>query len=628
MRRPVGPRATSLTRQQPPRRRVVGFLAAAALLASGACTTGSVADPAPPMTRTPRSAVATSTDPQAPLVVETVFDHTTLDPPRQYDRSGLMLSKALYETLTTYDGTDQTRPRGGLADYTMSPEGNWLTLRLQRDRVFSDGTPITSDDVIFSLERAQGLRGAAASLLGNVTIRRIDDRTVTITSSDANFALPAVLANPAFAVLNSRLVRAHGGTIGPGDTADTFLATTSAGSGPYVISGADAREVRLTVSPTWEGARPAFPEVVVRDRTPQAQVDDVTSGAADVVLDLSPDQADRFSAEAVSAAEQTPSATAGGSPAPAASATVATSDVTAMAARSATTAFLMLSRDPKVNAWTADPSFAEAVRLGIDRTVLSEQVRDSLPAAGLVPAGILGSLLAPLGTPTGALADAPTATATTPESTDGTGAAATEPPSSATPRTPSPGATTSAPTPIVPARDLPSARAALARSGYAGQVIPLAYAPDLPIQGVPTAAVASAVADQLAEVGITVRPTPLPSATALARYRDGRDGLSLWSWTPDYPDPENYLAFAPGGLIGLRAGWRSGVDPHVDDLTDEARMSVGADRPMAYAAWQRALDVAGPFVPLFQPSSHLAHGPRVTDLPTHPVWTLDLAGIT
>ncbi len=639
MRRPAGPHAAR-TGRGPGRRRIIGLLTAAALLASAACTTESLAGPAPSVTRAGRSAPATPAGPQPPLVVETVFDHTTLDPTRQYDRSGAMLSKALYETLTTYDGTDQTRPRPGLAEYTMSPEGNWLTLRLRRDRVFSDGTAVTSDDVIFSLERAQGLGAAAASLLGNVTIRRIDDRTVTITSPDANFALPAVLANPAFGVLNARLVRAHGGTIGPSDTAGAFLSTTSAGSGPYVLSGADADEVRLTVSPTWDGAPPAFPEVIVRDRAPQAQVDDVTSGVADVVLDLSPDQADRFSAEAVSAAEQTPSATPSVTPsatpsatAPAAPMTATTptapapSDVTVMAARSATTAFLLLSRDPAVNAWTANPDFAEAVRLGVDRTALSEQVPDSLPAAGIVPVGILGSLLAPLGAPTGAVADAATDTAT-PDVPD---AGVTGPPAAATPSpgaTPLPGVTTTPPAPVVPQRDLPSARAALARSGYAGQVIPLTYARDLPIQGVPTASVASAVAAQLAEVGITARPTPLASAAALARYREGRDALGLWSWTPDYTDPENYLAFAPGGLIGLRAGWRTGADPRVDELTDEARSSVGADRPMAYAAWQRALDVAGPFVPLLQPSSHLAHGLRVTDLPTHPVWTLDLAGIT
>jgi peptide/nickel transport system substrate-binding protein len=257
---------------------------------------------------------------------------------------------------------------------------------------------------------------------------------------------------------------------------------------------------------------------------------------------------------------------------------------------------------------------------------VSTAVRDALPAAGVIPVGIVGSLLAPSGTPPGTATAPPTLAATL----------ATPPAPAATPTTepgpgdatPTPGATSTAtPAPVVPVRDLAGARAALARSGYNGQPVPLTFARDLPIQGVPTASVAAIVKAQLAQVGINVVPTPLRVTTALERYRAGRDAFSLWSWNPDYTDPENYLAFAPGGLVGQRAGWSVGTDPDIDTLTDAARASVGDDRPAAYAAWQRALDASGPFVPLFQPSSHLAHGPRVTELPTNPVWTLDIAAI-
>lgn len=637
MRRPVARRARRAAR-------AMGLLAVAALLGTAACTTAPETTPTMTTGTATPTATASSTGP-APLVVETVFDHSTLDPTRQYDRSGALLSKALYETLTTYDGADQTKPQAGLAEYTMSPEGKWLTLRLRSGRTFSDGTPVTSDDVVFTLERVKGLRGAAASMLGSVTARKVDDRTLTLTSPDANFALPAMLANPAFGILNSRVVKANGGAIGPGDTADTWLSTHSAGSGPYVLSGADGNEVRLTVSPTWTGAQPAFPEVIVRDADPARQVSDLTSGKADVALDLSPAQADRIAAAATGVGPGTATGTATGTPTatpgatstgvatPASGATSATSatsattpatsPVSVMAALSSTTAFLMLHHDPTVNAWTSNPDFAEAVRLGVDRQAVSTAVRDAIPAAGVIPVGIVGSLLAPTGT----APDTETVPPTLPTTTATPAPPTIEPgPDGATP---TPGATaTIAPEPVVPERDLAGARAALARSGYKGQPIPLTFARDLPIQGVPTASVATIIKTQLASVGINVVPTPLPAAQALARYRAGRDAFSLWSWNPDYTDPENYLAFAPGGLVGQRAGWALGDDPDVDTLTDTARASVGDDRPAAYAAWQRALNTSGPFVPLFQPSSHLAHGPRVSELPTNPVWTLDLAGVS
>jgi peptide/nickel transport system substrate-binding protein len=631
MRRPATRRAQHATR-------VMGLLGVAAVLGTAACTSAPQIGPAS-TTGAASSSAATSTTPAvAPLVVETVFDHSTLDPTRQYDRSGAMLSKALYETLTTYDGADQTKPQGGLADYTMSPEGKWLTLRLHSDRTFSDGTPVTSDDVVFTLERVKGLRGPAASILGTVTVRKVDDRTLTLTSADANFALPAILANPAFGILNATAVKAHGGTIGPGDTADQWLSTHSAGSGPYVLSGADAKDVRLTANPGWPGTRPAFPDVIVRDATPAQQVADISSGAADATLDLSPDQAARLAASAPGqtpgASEKGGAAAATGTPQPSGTGT-SPAPVSVMAALSSTTAFLMLHRAPAVNRWSANPDFAEAVRLGIDREAVSTAVHDALPAPGVVPVGIVGSLLAPTGTPPGFATAPPTLGSTLAVPTAPPVPPTTEPgPSDATP-TPSattpgatPGATTTATTaPVVPARDLAGARAALARSGYRGEPVPLSFARDLPIQGVPTASVAALVRAQLAEVGIDVVPTPLPVATALERYRAGRDAFSLWSWNPDYTDPENYLAFAPGGLVAQRAGWLPGADPGIDTLTEAARASVGDDRPAAYAAWQRAVDARGPFVPLFQPSSHLAHGPRVTELPTNPVWTLDVAGI-
>jgi peptide/nickel transport system substrate-binding protein len=182
--------------------------------------------------------------------------------------------------------------------------------------------------------------------------------------------------------------------------------------------------------------------------------------------------------------------------------------------------------------------------------------------------------------------------------------------------------------PVVPERDLAGARAALRRSGYTGQPIPLSYAADLPIQGIPTSALAVAVRAQLAQVGIKVRLNPAPAAQAIAAYREGRTAFSLWSWNPDYPDPENYLAFAPGELVGSRAGWARGTDPLVDDLTEAARASVGDNRAGAYAAWQLAMNQRSPFVPLIQPATRFASGDRVKVLPGNPVWTVDLARLS
>ncbi len=627
-------------------------LVAAVALGLAACTS----TPTPPAVG---SASATGTtdaggtqDPTtaAPLVVETVFDHSSLDPTTQFGRSGALLTKALYETLTTFADDDQTTPVSGLAEFTMSPEGNWLTLRLRKGATFSDGSPVTTDDVIFTLDRARGFDGTAARLIGAVTSTRIDDRTLTLTSPGANFALPAILANPAFGILDADAVRAHGGTTGMGDTAGGWLTTHSAGSGPYMLAepagAASGRTVRLVANPHWRGSAPAFPVVELRHRTMAQQAGDIASGAADVVLDLSPAQASAL-AEASGTATAPPGDVASPSPtstgptgttgagAPNSRPTPApgvTVSLTSM--RSSTTAFLLLNQDKRINSWTANPDFLEAVRLGIDREALGAAAGDALPAVGLIPTGITGALepgsaaLAPDPSetipPGAAPTPAPTGTPATPTPTPSTSA-----PRAATTPTPSTSSATSATRPLAvrPTRDLAAAKAALARSGYRGQSIPLSYAVDLPIQGIPSTALASAVKAQLADVGITVRLAPARSTEALPTYRRGADAIGLWSWNPDYPDPESYLAFAPGQVVGLRAGWRVGAAPLVEAFTQLARSSVGADRAQAYTRWQLSMNVASPFVPLVQPQSHFAHGSRVTELATNPVWTLTLADL-
>ena len=648
-------------RRRAARHVAIAAVAMAALLTS-ACTDASPGGGA--SATTGGTPVATTTPPpaptpRAPLVVDTVFDHATLDPTRQFDRSGLLVSKALYQTLTNLDPADPTKVVPGIAEYTLSPEGKWLTMRLRKGLVFSDGTPVTTDDVVFSLQRAQGLGGTSAAVLGTVNIVKVDDRTFTLSSPRSNFALPAILANPAFGILNSAAVKANGGTVGPGDTAARYLSTHSAGSGPYVLTGATPSRVTLAVNPAWTGAPPAFDEVVLRDVAPKDQVGDVRAGRADVALDISPAQAAALTASAAAAAAGTAMGTAtgtatgtgtgtGGGGAPPSSVPATPSgtpttggpgSVAVTASKSSTLAFLSLSRDPHATRWTATPAFGAAGRTGLDVEALARLAGDARPAAGLVPSGIVGSLedgAVPTtpATPTRSGTPGPTGTASSPSGAPATGATTGTPGTTATPGTPGTGTPvpgrpgTPGAVPTAPPRDLPAARAALKRSGYRGEPLPLTFAADVPISGIQRSAIANAVRSQLASVGIRVVLDPQPSATALAAYRSGRSALSLWSWSPDYPDPESYLAFAPGELVGQRAGWQRGQDPIVDDLTEAARSSVGDDRSGAYAAWQVAMNERGPFVPLLQPMTHVATGPRVHHVRINPVWTVDLAAIS
>jgi peptide/nickel transport system substrate-binding protein len=78
-------------------------------------------------------------------------------------------------------------------------------------------------------------------------------------------------------------------------------------------------------------------------------------------------------------------------------------------------------------------------------------------------------------------------------------------------------------------------------------------------------------------------------------------GLSLWG--PDYPDPADYLTFAPGELVGLRAGWAKGAAAAIEKIAAKALVTTGSEaRQTLYQQFQRSLNATGPYFPLMQPT--------------------------
>ncbi|HMH57928.1 MAG TPA: ABC transporter substrate-binding protein, partial [Galbitalea sp.] len=146
------------------------------------------------------------------ITIDKAFDLKTADPGRMYEPTGEMVDKALYETLLTFNGGDVSKVVPGLATLKESSDAKTFTLTLTGTHKFSDGTPITADDVVFSLDRVIGVKGNPSFLLDGVTVTKKNSTTVVLTTKTATPALPSILANPALGILNSKVVKAHGGT--------------------------------------------------------------------------------------------------------------------------------------------------------------------------------------------------------------------------------------------------------------------------------------------------------------------------------------------------------------------------------------------------------------------------------
>lgn len=175
--------------------------------------------------------------------------------------------------------------------------------------------------------------------------------------------------------------------------------------------------------------------------------------------------------------------------------------------------------------------------------------------------------------------------------------------------------------------DAAAAKAALAKSGYAGQTLTLSYPTDATLSGVEFSTLAQKVQSQLEAVGITVKLSGTPVSTLLDAYRAGKLQSGIMYWGPDFPDPSDYTTFSPGEALGLRAGWTASMSPEVTKAKQAAEAAMGDARAAAYEAWQRAANKGGAFVPLLQPSRYFVTASSVSNVEPNAVWTVDLAAI-
>jgi len=179
--------------------------------------------------------------------------------------------------------------------------------------------------------------------------------------------------------------------------------------------------------------------------------------------------------------------------------------------------------------------------------------------------------------------------------------------------------------------DLARARALLKESGLAAVTGKFQYSSDAIQFGIPTSLIAQKIQSDLARVGINLALDGLPNVTSLTLYRAGKDQFGCWGWAADYPDASDFLVYAPGRVVGKRAGWLPSASPaaqRLAALADAAEAEPDARKRIAMLQqFEHLLAQAGPYVPLFQPAIPFAHRSNVAGVSYNSVWALDLAAI-
>src|ERR1700730_3192420 len=192
---------------------------------------------------------------------------------------------------------DLDKIAGELAEtYEVSPDGLKMTFHLRKDAKFQDGTPVTAEDVKWSLDRAvtAPVLGKAQLLTGSMTsadqFKVIDPLTFEVTLPKPDkLALPN-LATVYPIIINSKVAKANATAEDP--WAIAWLKEHTAGSGAYTIeSFRPGEQVIMKRNEAWNRGsleKSAFFKRVIVQSVPEraTRANLVERGDADLVIDL------------------------------------------------------------------------------------------------------------------------------------------------------------------------------------------------------------------------------------------------------------------------------------------------------------------------------------------------------
>ncbi|MCR5627287.1 MAG: ABC transporter substrate-binding protein [Lachnospiraceae bacterium] len=185
----------------------------------------------------------------------------------------------LFEVVLSDDGSTSIE-KSLVDDYTVSDDGLTYSFTLRDGVVFSDGTPLTAEDVKFTFERmltlpeseqsdyAASIEGAQALMDGSATelsgIKVEDDTHLTVTLSEPFSGFLAELATPSTSILSKENVTAAGDDFG-------VVPEKTIGSGPYVVTSWETgSSLTFTYNTNYWGPEPSVKNVNVRVMDPSS----------------------------------------------------------------------------------------------------------------------------------------------------------------------------------------------------------------------------------------------------------------------------------------------------------------------------------------------------------------------
>ncbi|MFE5814513.1 ABC transporter substrate-binding protein [Streptomyces sp. NPDC056479] len=250
----------------------MALVAACSGATTGTATGGAKAADVADLRLTPTTPQATGSLTAVNWLLEDEPDSLDLD--TQGGSAGRTVLTNVCERLYQLQPDMSVRP--SLVRQAARPDATHLVLTLRDDVTFHDGSPMTADDVLFSLKRHAAPEMEQSDEFGNVSaMRKTGDHEITISFKEPDALFTKALAGDAGLVYNREQVEKAGkefGTPGEGDAC----------SGPYELSGWKSGDsITLTRADSYWGEKPLTGKVVFRWADDSAMVNALATGAAD-----------------------------------------------------------------------------------------------------------------------------------------------------------------------------------------------------------------------------------------------------------------------------------------------------------------------------------------------------------
>jgi peptide/nickel transport system substrate-binding protein len=182
---------------------------------------------------------------------------------------------------------------GALTKWGWNKDKTAIELNLRRGMLWHDGTPVTTEDLVWSLQRAGDEKSGNPMqfMWHKLGAFKASGDTVVVEVKEFEPALLKWLGFLTAYIMPKKAFTASGG--GAGWDAQPV------GSGPYMVDRFERDAfIRLKAFPRYWGAKPAFDTVVFKFvPDPASRVAEVESGAADLTLEVPYEEYDRLIAK-------------------------------------------------------------------------------------------------------------------------------------------------------------------------------------------------------------------------------------------------------------------------------------------------------------------------------------------